>query len=58
MLYLFYGIKSDIGNNIDILSNSFDIFSKNVVSIMPGGDFSTKTLKIMSLSSIFCKSAD
>ena len=28
---LFYGNKIDIGNNIDILSNSFDIFSKNVV---------------------------
>ena len=27
----FYGNKIDIGNNIDILSNSFDIFSKNVV---------------------------
>ena len=26
----FYGNKIDIGNNIDILSNSFDIFSKNV----------------------------
>ena len=29
--YLFYGNKIDIGNNIDILSNSFDICSKNVV---------------------------
>ena len=27
----FYGNKIDIGNNIDILSNIFDIFSKNVV---------------------------
>ena len=27
----FYGNKIDIGNNIDNLGNSFDIFSKNVV---------------------------
>ena len=26
-----YNEKIDIGNNIDILSNTFDIFSKNVV---------------------------
>ena len=27
----FYGSKIGIGYNIDILSNNFDIFSKNVV---------------------------